>query len=208
MIYIFLPSIRNKGYALCERLSQDHSSNDVHVVMDRKPGGFWVALNRMVARYKPERFVWLSDDCDPHDSWLEALTKCWDENFSDGLGLVTCDDLHIRYAGAAFAMTTPAFMYVIFGARLFPGEFSHHFLDTLFADRAKDLGKYHFCENSVVEHLHWKIGKSPLDDVYKKTQKDRPQDKLLKDAMDREWLEFERENALARLEEMEKHANP
>lgn len=183
--YVFLASIRPQGYELYEWL-QRNCTLVVNVVMDREPGGYWKALNRMIRKYQPRRFVWLSDDCRPKPGWFIDLLECWHHNIPDNYGgLIVANDLYIRDAGAAFAMTSPDFLKVIFGKPRFPGAFVHNYLDTLIADRAKDLGRYFFCEESIVEHLHWKNGKAPYDEFYERVR--GTGDKAVKDRMDAEW---------------------
>lgn len=186
MTYVFLASIRPKGRELLEFLQQQCAEH-ARVVFDDKPGGYWRALNRMLRTYNPKRFVWLSDDCEPKDGWINILIERWENEFKDDLGLLVCNDKFLKHGGAAFAMTSPTWLYVLFGRRRFPGRIKHYFLDSLIADRSKELERYVFCEEAVVEHRHWQAGKASDDNVYQKNRRTSVADKTVKDEMDSEW---------------------
>ena len=197
-LHILLPSVRPGGLELYERL-QEECSPLATVVMDRKPGGFWKALNRMISHHKPERFVWLADDCEPKEGWLENLIGCWKDKFPDDYGLAVCNDLVVMQGGAAFAMTTPQWLSILFGNPWFPKEFGHKYLDTIIADRSKDLGRYFFCKNAVAEHNHYLFGKAEMDTVYENNLKRGLGDKRIKDDMDNQWKFGGKEDAIDRM---------
>lgn len=193
MIHLLVPTIRDKEFYLP---AQGLTGT---VVFDKKPGGYWTALNRMIYKNNPSRFVWLADDIEPHDDWLIQLEKCWKKNVQHNLGLVVCNDEVTRDAGAPFAMTTQAWLYVLFGVPYFPPSFHHYFLDTLIADRSKDLGRYYFCKKSVIEHMHWTSGKGKYDEVYENNRVFRELDKHQKDLFDERWIKSEKQLAFERL---------
>lgn len=202
--FIFLPSIRSWGAEITERVSNQVGERGT-VVLNSKPGLFWHILNQMIDEYKPERFVWLADDIDPDSKWFGRLDKCWKKSFPDNIGLCVINDMHIRDGGAAFAMTSPNFLYVLFGRFCFPECFHHYYLDTLISDRAKELGLHCFCEDSIIVHKHPSAGRSEPDEVYTKNHENFTGDRKTKDRMDVEWQQGGREVALIRLEEIRKN---
>jgi len=167
--------------------------------------GYWDVLNECIEPLEMrEPFVWLADDIAPQEGWFEQAVDCFQDNFPKGLGLVVLNDLHLKDGGAAFGMTTKAWLYVIFGYPRLPYLFGHGLLDTLIADRSKDLGRYYFCEEAVMEHLHHSIGKSEDDEIYQNNRRraKRFRDKAHKDNMDMNWEVIERKYAQKTLQEM------
>ena len=96
-------------------------------------------------------------------------------------------------------MTTPRWLYVLFGEPSFPRRFGHQYLDTLVADRSKDLDRYFFCANALVEHMHPRLGKANIDKTYRINRGRSYGDKERKDAMDDEWRKGEIGEARKRL---------
>jgi len=170
-----------------------------------KEYGFWNALNEAIESldwYTP--FMWLADDIKPQAGWIETLNNFYERSCSSGLGLVVANDMILKDYGAIFAVITKAWLYVLFGIPRFPSEFGHSFLDTLIADRSKDLGRYYFCYDAVVEHMHPSKGKAKVDDVYIGNAKyaTKKNDKNTKDFHDIAWMSGEKINAEQRLKEM------
>lgn len=160
------------------------------ILYDYEGNGFWASLSKMLKTSGyTEPFVWLADDIRPHPGWYEKAKRCYEEHFPTGLGLVTLNDLWLKDGGCAFGVLTTRWLWVLFRKHYFPSEFAHYFLDTLIANRSKDLGRYVFCEEAIVEHLHPEAGKAELDAVYKANKKRarENQDKLTKDEFDFDW---------------------
>ena len=151
--------------------------------------GFWRVLNdwMVYSGNDEDPFIWLADDISPRDNWLTIGLAEWERRFPDGLGLLVFNDMLARNATAAFAMTTPMWLYVLFGYPRFPEHILHYYVDTIVSDRSKDLGKYYFCENAVVEHLHHSSGKSNMDDTYRRNNVLSRGSQEAKGLMDREW---------------------
>jgi hypothetical protein len=172
----------------------------LHVVQSSAVG-FWQVLNDWMVYsgrdYEP--FIWLADDINPHKGWLDKGIAEWNRLFPEGLGLLVFNDLLARTATAAFAMTTPKWLYVLFGEPRFPADMPHNFVDTIVSDRSQDLKRYHFCEDIVIEHLHHSAGKSEIDDTYRNNQLISAGSKQIKDMMDRKWRSGGLEKAKERL---------
>ena len=168
--------------------------------------GCWRCMNEALDIAKYQRFISLDDDTWPDEDWLSQALACFDKTFPDGLGLVAMQDGFLNYGGAAFPLTTTDWLYVLFGENRFPSRFNHLFLDTVLADRSKDLDRYYFCSSSVVEHRHWKFGKAKEDTVYRRehlTRDNTNTDKDHKDALDVDWLSGGFARAKERLDELQ-----
>lgn len=170
-----------------EKVKYEHHPQ-LHV-MQSAVVGFWACLNdwMVYSGHDDDPFIWLADDIKPARTWLEEGIRHWEARFPDGLGLLVFNDLLARYATAAFAMTTPRWLYVLFGCPRFPSALPHNFMDTVVADRSKDLNRYYFCEQAIVEHLHFLAGKAEKDETYKANIARSTESKKVKDRMDVEW---------------------
>lgn len=167
--------------------------------------GFWQVLNDWMvysSKNSFDPFIWLADDIKPYKGWLEKGIEEWEKRFSDGLGLLVFNDLLSKTATAAFAMTTPAWLYVLFGYPSFPKNMPHNFVDTIVSDRSQDLKRYYFCEGAIVEHMHHSAGKSEYDATYKENRRISSGSKLIKDQMDREWRSGGLKKAKQRMESL------
>ena len=100
-------------------------------------------------------------------------------------------------------MTTAKWLYVLFGEPKFPEEFGHAYLDTLVADRSKALGRYHFCQPSIVIHAHPQTGLAEFDETYWTLRERSYGDKAIKDRMDHDWKHGEFIEAKKRFEELQ-----
>lgn len=180
---------------------------DIKLFLNCEPIGFWRSLNKelvLIDNFEP--FIWLADDVSLGEDWFDRAVDCWKKNFQDGLGLIVLNDLNVLDATAAFGMTTKAWLYVLFGETNFPNKFNHNYLDTLISDRSKQLNRFHFCKEAIVEHMHWSIGKRQRDDTDLRIHLSKKDDKQLKDQMDVEWLNGENKEAIKRMEEWQRRS--
>jgi len=163
--------------------------------------GCWRCKNVALRYALHDLIMWTADDVKPHQGWLEKGMECFRLSFPNGLGLVALNDLHGMEKTAGHVITTRKFLTVLFGYPYFPPKFRHYFLDTLVSDRSKSLNRYHFCTDAVMEHMHWRLGKSERDATNERNEglEERNSDKSIKEAMDNEWLAGDRQKALRRL---------
>lgn len=162
--------------------------------------GYWRCMNECLDIVRNKTFLWTADDILPRDNWLDLARDAFETYFPDGLGVVGMNDLHVRDATCGHAISTPDFLYVLFGKPRFPEAFRHLYLDTLIADRAKSVGRYHFCYQSITEHMHYQIGKSQPDRL--NARNGGAGDKDIKDSLDIQWKNWERQAALERMKEL------
>lgn len=153
-----------------------------------KERGCWRCKNIALEFARNELIMWTADDVKPHPGWLDKGLACFRKHFPDGLGLVALNDLHCKEQTAGHAITTRQFLWVLFGQRYLPAGFRHFFLDTMISDWSKHINRHHFCEESVLEHMHWRVGKSDRDATNERNETTGADDKGLKDQMDEIWL--------------------
>lgn len=179
--------VEREKYDTLGRLITSHLKTRFVVTKER---GCWRCKNIALESARHELIMWTADDVKPHPGWFTKGINCFNHYFPDGLGLVVFNDLHCLDQTAGHAITSRGFLRVLFGYPRFPPEFRHFFLDTLISDRAKAVGCYHFCTEAVLEHMHWRIGKSERDSTNERNEGQRSKngDKQIKDAMDEIWL--------------------
>lgn len=163
--------------------------------------GYWNCMNSALPMVRNEVILWTADDINPHDGWLEIARAEFEKRFGkSGLGVVAMNDGFVRDATCGHAISTRKFLHVLFGNQgFFPLGFHHLYVDTLIADRAKDLKRFAFCEDAITEHMHHLFGKSERDKLNERNEAWLPTDKATKDAMDKEWRNKERYAAQMRL---------
>lgn len=162
--------------------------------------GYWNCMNSVLPLCNNKTILWTADDIEPRDGWLELARKEFETRYPNGLGIVAMNDLGVRDATCGHAISTTKFLHVLFGNQgFFPHGFHHYFVDTLIADRAKALRRFYFCEEAVVEHMHYLFGKSERDALNASKEPFFGQDKAKKDAMDKEWENGEFNQAQMRL---------
>lgn len=162
--------------------------------------GYWRVMNESLVKARRITFLYTADDIVPHDGWLEIAREAFEKNFPDGLGIVGMNDMIVGDATCGHAITTPKFLYVMFGHPYFPVEFRHLYLDTLIADRAKTLKRFYYAYNAITEHMHYSVKKSQKDALNHRNE--TGDDKPIKDAMDQNWKQGEWERAKKRLAEL------
>jgi len=224
MIHILLPTMGrpHQAYSLVRRIEARLKEGfTLWVLLDKKEDllpqdakfadrvnvrvanvkGFWRVLSEFMPKDDP--FIWLADDVNPKDNFLDRALMCWHNYCPNGLGLVALNDGYVKWGGACFGMTTMRWIYVLFGQPFFPEAFGHAYLDTLAADRSKDLDRYYFCQLSIVIHVHPVHGDAKFDETHWSNMERSHGDKRIKDAMDEEWKRGGRVEAMKRFEELQ-----
>lgn len=179
--------------------------DDTCTVFYTRTIGYWRCLNIAMSLAKHETILWTADDIKPHADWLKTGLACFRSVYPNGLGIVGLNDLLAFDATCGHAITTKNFMKVLFEDGKFPEDFAHLYLDTMIANMAKDLGRYHFCENAITEHIHHKSGKVERDatNIMNEARAAANKDKHIKDAHDQEWYSEGKEKAFERLRILE-----
>lgn len=149
-------------------------SGAVAIINHRTPN-YAGAINSAWECFQSEVFFVGADDLLFYDNWLEEAKN----KLSDDIFVVGTNDLHnqevkrgehathylvsgeyIKEVGGVIDGTAPV---------LFEG-YSHNWVDREFVGVARSRGVFSPCIESVVEHLHFTFGLSPMDETYKKTR--------------------------------------
>ena len=195
--------IEKRKKSLVRRMDKAHPKTKFILSKIR---GCWRSTSLGFDHAKNEFIMWTADDINPHPGWFRRATERFEKVFPDGLGLMILNDLHMLDQVAGHAMTTKRFLWVLFEEAKFPPRFYHLFCDTLVADWAKSINRCHFCENAILEHMHYSIGKMEQDETSISARRGEPEtdDKIVKDDLDTVWyFQGGRGRALARLNQGE-----
>jgi hypothetical protein len=205
-----LPEIEKNDAEIILALNEEDASNlsiqcDTVIQIMTNTMGYWRCLNELLCNISDDKlFMWTADDIEPHENWLSLSLASYHEKYPDGLGIVALNDLFVRDQTCGHAISTKKFLRVIFGEPRFPEQFEHLYLDTLIANRAKDLGRFYFCEDAIAEHMNYITGKVKQDETSMRNQlrsRIGIGDKARKDLLDQEWMNGGLEEARMRLEE-------
>ncbi len=146
-------------------------------------------VTRMNKLYKltNEPFMFMgSDDILFHKGWAKEALKVMDQ----GYDVVVGDDLFNRNGTMALirrsyiqkqsgCIDTPDVLF-------YPG-YQHNYADTEQFDTARKRNVFARALDSVVEHLHFGNGKSPLDETYQRSNRFTQQDQNLYESRKHLW---------------------
>jgi hypothetical protein len=161
--------------------------------------GYWRVMNEALRYVATPLICWTADDVEPGAEAIRIARQTFEQIYPAGLGLVIMDDGHTNGQTAGHAISTLAFLRVLFGEPRFPDAFRHLYCDTLIADRAKSLGRCFLERAALMRHMHHRFGLSPIDALNSRNEAYSSQDKAIKDRMDVEWVMGERELAMRRM---------
>ena len=134
----------------------------------RDEGGRWGHRLQFLYENTKEQFMFLgADDLLWHPDWL-IHAMC---TMKDVRGVVSVNDLWQHGVGTS-ALVDRDYIDTMSGCVDEPGMLIHpgyfHFAtETELFETAMSRGRYAYCAESVVEHLHFTLDKSPIDDVYR-----------------------------------------
>jgi len=117
--------------------------------------------------------VYLADDVEVQKDWLSIAVDNYNRAFPDGDGLLCFNDGMQSGRIAAHGLTSGIFL-----RQYFHDGYKHFYVDQEFSEKAKKLGLYIYCEESLVTHVHPGAG-AATDRVYKENYKVLDQDKQL-----------------------------
>lgn len=135
----------------------------VTVLFNEERKGAIACWNQGLAASHGDILAFWNDDCMPEPGWLEAALKAHREQLA-GYGMIGFNDgyqdgneLAVQYLyDRAFCRD------VMGGVMAFP-HFEFAFNDTEANGRAKNAGRFFWCEKSVVQHDHWSRGDGTMD---------------------------------------------
>lgn len=209
LLAVLVPQMPVGGQTLVVFDLEDARDRADHVseLIDRHPEvefvfsqrkGCWNATKVGLVLAANEFVGWTADDAMPQPDALVRGIGQFKYVYPHGMGLLVFEDLQHGGAIAGHALTTKSFLRCMFGGELLPEGFRHLYLDTLIADRARDLGRLYWAKTIIFEHVHWRTGKVERDALNERneTADVRLGDKARKDELDREWMAGGRRKAL------------
>jgi hypothetical protein len=145
------------------------AARDLPVILLEDDGGTWpVRINRGYLATTAPSFVTGADDLDFRPGWFEAVQQTM-STLPDGGGVIALNDLY-NSNGVHFVIQRE---YIeSFGGYkdapgivVFPG-FKHQYSDDAIRLTAQNRGRFAYCNEAIVEHLHPGAGKSEMDATY------------------------------------------
>lgn len=126
------------------------------------------ATNRCYSIGEEPYFVWLSDDMEVEEGWLQEAMKCM-QTFPLGEGLVVFQDGIQDGRNACAGLISRAYIKKELGGIFYNEIYKHFNADTELFMKSKMRDKIKYCPTSVVWHNHWSgkgNHKVKTDDVY------------------------------------------
>lgn len=198
-ILILLPTLRpaHKWEGLVAMLREEcRAGDEVRVIIE--PGGYWNVMNKHLPTDSRAPVLCFQDDTRPRKGFLDIARAAWLEHYPDGTGLIALNDENVCQGGATYPMMSKTWLWVLFGHEHFH-DFWHNYLDTLMADRSKDLGRYTYVPEAVCRHMHYSLGLSEQDDISLEAYHYGKDDYVMKNSFDKEWRGGGFEKALERM---------
>lgn len=128
--------------------------------------GFWSALNYGLSIVPDENiYGFFGNDVIFTSGWEVSVEQCFANHFPQGKGLMAVRDGVWDSFHASHGFTTKAFLEVLYGKPLFPAAYFHYYADGELTQFAKDLGRFKYCGNAYIKHLHHDKGLRELDEV-------------------------------------------
>jgi glycosyltransferase involved in cell wall biosynthesis len=122
------------------------------------------AWNDALALATGDPIVFAADDLEWHPGWLQAALKRLAE-FPGGWGLVGFNDGHWNESLSTHYIMSRRFIVEVLGGVVAWDFYRHSFNDLEVNERAKRAGRYAWCQEAHVKHLHWTFGDRPKDDT-------------------------------------------
>ena len=181
---IFLPAMRPQNFArIVENLAETTDDYHAYWVVNtpqaadeltrlkqsywRDNGASWaVRLNHLYDHTTEPYFFLGADDLKWHPGWLKTAMAVMERID----GVVSVNDMWQHGVGTS-ALVSRNYIDTMSGCIDQPGVvchpgYAHHGAETELFQTAAKRGRYAYCEQSVVEHMHAILGKAPDDEVY------------------------------------------
>jgi glycosyltransferase involved in cell wall biosynthesis len=115
------------------------------------------AWNDALALSGGDPVILAADDLEFQPGWLEAALMRLSE-FEDGWGLVGFNDGHWGAELSTHYMVSRKMVVDVFGGVIAWQHYHHSFNDREANGRARQAGRYAWCEDAYVLHRHWIFG--------------------------------------------------
>lgn len=163
--------------------------------------GFWQGINRALdfVERDDDQFCYFGKDVIFSPDWMSKAWNAYTAVFPTGLGLLSFrDDIQNGFS-ASHGMLTKRWLYVLYGETQFPAPpYTHFFCDSETTQRSKDFGRYIYCHESHVAHLHEQTGFD--SDAHRLRL--MHEDKLIEHERYEQWVASEYARAAQRLNEL------
>jgi hypothetical protein len=120
------------------------------------------AWNDALASSTGDKVVLAADDLEFQPGWLDAALEQLAE-FPDGWGFVGFNDGHWGPELSTHYLMSRRFVADVLGGVVAWESYRHSFNDREANARAREAGRYAWCENARVLHRHWIFGDRPQD---------------------------------------------
>jgi hypothetical protein len=171
MIHILIPTTKERRTILdrCLNAIRENTeiSHQIHIY-ENNDGGWVKATWNMITPLKDDTpILIINDDMLVHKGW-DKMFDLW-----DGTNLVYPNNLIYDDLAAAWLCS------VAFMKEHYHDGYIHHYADTEITEKAKLLNKLVYAKDCIIEHLHWTVNKSQMDETYKLVQRDAEKDRIL-----------------------------
>lgn len=158
-VSVLLPVIRPAKAARCvEAMLNDPTCPPLQVLMeeDTERVGCPKMVARLMARAEHDLICFLGDDTIPDTGMLAIAIYAMQDAFPDGWGMVGLED-RVRFIGRERAAThwlAHRKLLPLVGGEWFCTQYRHCYCDNELMERARDIGRYVFCESATLYHDH------------------------------------------------------
>tara|TARA_R110002020_G_scaffold123525_2_gene280128 strand:+ start:8170 stop:8877 length:708 start_codon:yes stop_codon:yes gene_type:complete len=144
---------------------KDKTSENWTYICDYSPtrrGALW-SWNHGLSQASGDMFFPSGDDQYFHPNWLDIALE-WHEKYLNGYGMVTLNDKiwDGNVLGVAPFYDRQFCIDHLGGVCTYPA-YNYFYVDNELNERAKLAGRYIWCPDSIVEHIHPARGKRPRD---------------------------------------------
>jgi len=103
------------------------------------------------------------DDQLCHPGWFEKVMRAHDEQVK-GFGMIAVNDLNLdgNVLGTTLLFDRMFCRDILGGVIAYP--YNYFYVDNELNERAKNVGRYYWCKDAIVEHLHWSNNKRQQDE--------------------------------------------
>lgn len=122
------------------------------------------AWNDALALSTGDPVVFAADDLNWQSGWLDNALQRLSE-FEDGWGLVGFNDGHWDATLSTHYLMSRRFIVEVLGGVVAWDWYRHSFNDLEVNQRAREVGRYAWCEQARVYHSHWLFGDRPQDET-------------------------------------------
>jgi hypothetical protein len=166
MIYVVIATTKERRGRLQKCIDAVKESTIPHsiVIYENMDGGCVLATKKAIEGIHSEVFL-LNDDMIVAPNCLEMLKNTYDSNFPNKDGVCQPDD---NIHGGRLCTSPYCHTDVL---RPFLANYRHHYWDTEFTDVMTMKNKYLIVPQAFLDHQHYTVGRSDIDNTYAGTNR-------------------------------------